>query len=146
MTGYATDNFALIKVKDHSAAGTSPITSLSVDMETAGVVAGGPWDGVVFFTSLSVANAGNYMTMGHSDADSAYAPTVAVVNSGTSDEDLILDVQHPAKRWVNVIVTVGTSSTVESIWALLYRGRTAPVTSTLSGTAIEKQFNAPATA
>lgn len=144
---YATDQFALIKLHDHVTSGTAPITSASVDMETAGVVAAGPWDGVVFFTSLSVANAGNYMTMGHSDTDGSYAPTVAVVNSGSSDEDLILDVQHPAKRWVNVIVTTaGSATTVESIWALLYKGRTAPITNSLSGTAIAKQFDAPATA
>jgi hypothetical protein len=138
MQGYLTDNVKITKLHDHTAAGTSPITGTGVDM--AG------YDGVLFLTSLSVANAGNFMTAGHSDTDSAYAPTLATVNSGTSDEDLFLDILHPVKRFVNVIVTVGTSSTIESMWAIQYKGRSAPPVNTLSGTAIQKQFNAPATA
>jgi hypothetical protein len=142
IAGYLSDQIRITKVKDHSAAGTSPITGSGVDM-----AADGGYDGVLFLTSLSVANAGNFMTAGHADADTGYAPTVATVNSGASDEDLILDIKQPVKRWVNVIVTTaGSSTTVESIWAVQYRGRTAPLTNALAGTLALAKFNAPATA
>ncbi len=136
LDGYLNENIKITKVKDHSAAGTSPITGDEIDMLG--------YDGVMFVTSLSVANAGNYMTMGQG-LTGAEAPTTAVVNSGTSNEDLILDVKPDAAlgRYVNVIVTVGTSSTVESIWAIQYKGRNRPVTNALSGTLALAQFSAP---
>lgn len=142
IAGYLSDQLKITKVRDHAAAGTAPLTSAGVDM-----AADGGFDGVLFLTSLSVANAGNFMTAGHADADAAYAPTIATVNSGASDEDLLLDIKQPAKRWVNVIVTTaGSATTVESIWAIQYRGRSAPNVNALAGTLAHAKFNAPATA
>jgi len=140
LSGYLNENVKITKIKDHSAAGTAPITSDELDMLG--------YDGVIFLTSLSVANAGNYMTMGQG-ATSAEAPTVATVNSGSSDEDLILDVQPDPNvgRYVNVIVTTaGSSTTVESIWAIQYVAKSKPITNVLSGTRALAQFSAPALA
>src|SRR5947208_1498623 len=139
LAGYLGENVKITKIKDHSAAGTSPITSDELDMLG--------YDRVLFLTSLSVANSGDYMTMGPG-ATGAEAPTVAVVQSGSSEEDLVLDVRPDPNlgRYVNVIVTVGTSSTVDSIWAIQYNSKRKPGTNALSGTLALAQFNGPALA
>jgi len=139
LTGHLSDNIKITKVKDHSAAGTSPITSDEIDM--AG------YEGVIFITSFSVANAGNLVTFGDGLTTGSQAPTVAHVHTtgGTTEEDVILDVLHP-RRFVNVIATVGSSSTVESIWAIQYGARFKDVTSALTGTIASAKFQAPAVA
>ena len=127
--GFLTENFLPVLVSGYSAAGTSPITATGVDC--AG------FDGVIFFANLSVANDNNYMVAGFAPADSAYTPnTSAKVISGTSpsNENIVLDILRPSSRWVNVIVTLGTSSAIYSIWAIRYRARSLPVPVAVSGT------------
>lgn len=141
IAGYLSDQVRITKVRDPAEAGTTPLTASGVDMG-----ADGGYDGVLFLTSISVADPGNFLTAGHADADADYAPTVASVNSGADDEDLILDIQRPVKRWVNVIVTLGTSSTCETVWAIQYKGRSAPHVNALTGTAALAKFHTPATA
>jgi hypothetical protein len=138
-TGYLTEFAAPQVVSGYTAAGTNPITSSGVDMEG--------WDGVEFSALLSVANDNNYLTAGHADADSGYVPTVAKTISGTSpsNEGVVLDILHPQKRWVNCIMTLGTSSAIYTIWARRYRARNAPVVVAVPGTLALAQFNAPAT-
>ncbi len=119
------------KVKDHSAAGTAAITSDGVDCSN--------YEGVVFITSLSVANATNVIKVQQSDDDGSsdgYSDLLgSQVASGTSDEDLIIEVKRPTKAWVRVVVTpAGSSSTVESIWAIRYGARDLPVENSISGT------------
>jgi hypothetical protein len=105
------------------------------------------YEGVIFITSFSVANAGNLVTFGDGLTTGSQAPTVAHVHTtgGTTEEDVILDVLHP-RRFVNVIATVGSSSTVESIWAIQYGARFKDVTSALTGTIASAKFQAPAVA
>lgn len=140
LSGYLNEHVKITKVKDHSAAGTSPITSDELDMTG--------YDGVVFLTSLSVPHsANNYMTFGQGLTTGAEAVTVAHVHSVTSGAaDMVLDVQPTPTlgKFVNVIVTVGTSSTVESIWAIQYCAKSHPVTSALVGYLALNQFSAPA--
>jgi hypothetical protein len=129
----------LIKVADHSAAAQAAVTSATVD--TAG------YAGVLFMTSFSVAAADNTLK---AQQDSAAAMGGAAdllgssVASGTSDEDVWIDVYAPQERYVRVVAARGTSSTLESIWAILYGAAVEPVSNVLSGTTIGETNYSPA--
>lgn len=119
----------IVKVKDHSAAGTSDVVSDFVDTQG--------FDGVLFLASFGVAAANNSLkaqqatdSAGGDAADLAGTATA----SGTSDEDIWLDIYRPAERYVGVTGLRGTSSTLESIWAILYGPREMPVDNTTTGT------------
>ena len=134
---YLTEDAKFLKIKDHSAAGTSTITSDEVD--------GRGYCAACFFTSFGTANAGNLITVHHSATTGAEAASVAHIESGTSDEDCIVDIViNPAYPFLKLVATVGSSSTVESMWCILYGARSKSQTSTLSGTAIVAQFESPA--
>lgn len=137
--GFLTDVVKLVKVADHTVAGTTTITSASVDMAQDG-----GWDGVVFFTSYGTANANNILKAEQSEDDSSFAELADNIPSGTSDEDVVLDIQRPRERFVRASGVRGTSSTLESIWALRYRSRNRKVTNALSGTLALKQSSSPA--
>ena len=131
----------VIKVADHSASAGTEVDSTGVD--TAG------YAGVLFFTSLSVANAGNYLTVQQSSdngvADTFDDLTGSKVLSGASDEDLWTDVQAPGKRYVRVaIIRAGAATTCESIWAILYGPNVAPMSNVLTGTIAGAAHLAPA--
>src|SRR3990167_6520344 len=120
----------ITKVSDHSAAATSAVNSTGVDM--AG------YEGVLFITSFGTAaadntvNAAQGLTLGGT-YDDLLGSSVA---SGTSDEDVWIDVYRPIDRFVRLEAARGTSSTLESIWAIQYGGRKQPVDNTTTGTII----------
>lgn len=129
----------LVKVADHTAAGTSDVTSSIVD--TAG------FDGVVFFTSLGTANATNAIKVQQNTANQTTGMADLAgtsVTSGSSDEDLIVEIHKPQERYLQVVVERGASSTCESIWACLYNGTVSPSTSGVSGTAAAEMHISPA--
>lgn len=141
---YLTDQVKIVKVKDHSAADTASIVSDSVDM-----AADGGYENVVFMTSFGTAAAGNKIKAQSSSDDGAvdaYSDlTGTSVTSGTSDEDVVLEVFRPTERYVRCYASLGTSSTLESIWALRWRSRNQPITTNvLSGTLIQEQWASPA--
>lgn len=123
----------LIKVKDHSTAATSAVDSDGVDMAQDG-----GFEGVLFITSFGTAASGNTLNAAQSDdngsADDYTDLTGTSVTSGSSDEDCFLDVYQPTKRYVRCEAARGTSSTLESIWAILYGTRTWCVDNTTTGT------------
>lgn len=129
----------LVKIADHTAAGTSAVTSEIVD--TAG------YQGVVFCTSVSTANATNSIKVQQNTANQttgmADLAGTSVV-SGSSDEDLIVEVHKPLERYLQVVVTRGASTTCESIWAVLYGGDTSVSASGVSGTAAAELHVSPA--
>ncbi|MFN0199354.1 MAG: hypothetical protein ACKVT0_21600 [Planctomycetaceae bacterium] len=130
-----------VKVKDHSAAGTTEIDSDSVDM-----AADGGWDGVVFVSSFGTAAANNVANLQASADDSAWSDIAGSAPAvSSSDEDIIMSVVHPPGRYVRAQMTPTTSSTVESIWAILFRGKSLPYTgNTLAGTRRSKEVISPA--
>lgn len=142
--GYLTEHVKITKVADHTTAGTGDVTCASVDM-----AADGGYDGVLFVTSYGTANANNILKAAGSADDSTFAEyaTAAQVASGSSDEDVILDIQKPLQRYVKAVPERGTSSTLESVYAIQYRSRTRPVTSHgVSGTSAITQASSPADA
>lgn len=142
MNGLLSKQCKFIKVKDHSAAATTAVDSDGVDMDQDG-----GWEGVVFLTSFGTAAAGNTVNAAQS-SDNALADDYTdlegtSVSSGTSDEDVWLDIYRPTKRYVRLEAARGTSSTLESIWAILYRGKKLPATNVTSGTIIGEGHVSP---
>ena len=137
--GYLSNGVKVTKLADHSTAATSDVTSAELDM--AG------FTGVMFITSFGTANSGNLVTMHDCDTSGgSFAATVALKTSGASDEDVVLDVKKPAKRFVKLVATRGASSTLESIWAIQYGARNRAQTNALTGTIAVGQFSSPAAA
>ena len=137
--GYLTDVVKMDKVAGHTAAGTSTVNSSSVDM-----AADGGWDSVVFRTSFGTPATDNILKAADSADDSSWATLANPVAPGASDEEAVLDIQRPVRRYVRAEAVRGTSSTCESIWADRYRSRDRPVTNALSGTLALKQTASPA--
>ena len=79
LNGYLSENVKITKIADHSAAGTSDVTSSELDM--AG------FKHVMFCTSFGTAASGNLITMHQGTVSGTVAATVALLTSGTSDED-----------------------------------------------------------
>lgn len=114
----------LLKVQDHTTAGTSTITSDAID--TKG------FSGVLVLSSFGTAASGNTAKLQQSSDDGStddYSDlTGTSITSGTSDEDVWLDLYRPQKRYVKAVFARGTSTTLESVWAILYGPLSAPVT------------------
>lgn len=126
----------ITKVEDHTTAGTTDVDSASVDM--AG------YEGVLFLTSFGTAAADNYISAQQSTDDSSFADLLgSKVGATASDEDVWVDVYRPLERYVRVHVELGTSSTVESIWAIQYGGRKQPVDNATTGTIIGEAHVSP---
>ena len=128
-----------IKVKDHSAASTASVTSDIVD--TAG------YQGVVFVTSFGTADATNTVKAQQNTANQTTGMADLVntsIASGTTDEDIILAIHKPLERYVQVVAARGASSTLESIWAILYGGDAGASVNSVAGTQIAEQHITPA--
>ena len=137
--GFLSGRTKFIKVEDHTTAGTSAVESATVDMAQDG-----GYEGVVFLTSFGTAATDNTAEVAQSSDDSSFDDLVgSKVASGSSDEDVWIDVFRPQERYLRMQVARGTSSTLESIWAVLYNPRKVPVDNTTSGTIIGEAHNSP---
>jgi len=111
-------NSKITKVKAYQAGATSAVDSDEVDMSG--------WDGVLFLASIGTPATNNSMK---AQQDTATGMSTAADLEGTSvastsaKTDLALDIYRPRERFVRVEITRTTSTTVEAIWAIQYRGR-----------------------
>lgn len=137
---FLSDEVRITKISDYAGAATSAVTSSEIDMG-----ADGGWDGVLCFATFGTAAANNLVTLHDSATTGTEAATVALKASGTSDEDVVLDVLHP-RRFVKFVASRGTSSTLDGMVAIQYRGRTKPIVNELAGTLVVAKFTAPALA
>lgn len=138
MDGLLSQNIRIAKVADHATAAQTDVESASVDMADA--------NGVLFRTSLGVAAADNTIKAQQSDDDNvadAWSDIEGTLLASGTAEDLILDIRRPTKRYVRVVVTRGTSSTCESIWADVYGLRSLPIDNSVSGTQIVEAHDMP---
>lgn len=126
------------KLADHSTAATSAVNSAEVDMQG--------FEGVMFVTSFGTAAADNTINAAQSSVSGGTFLDLAdtEVASGTSDEDVWLDIYRPIDRFVRLEATRGTSSTLESVWACQYGMKKGPVDNTTSGTIIGELHESPA--
>lgn len=138
LNGYLSENVKITKIADHSTAATTTVTSSELDM--AG------YKHVAFMTSFGTAAADNLITMHQGSVSGTVAASVATLASGTSDEDVILDVKNVQYRYLKLVATRDTSSTLESIWAVQYGADDKAVDNSTSGTINVATFDAPALA
>lgn len=147
MGHHLSSNGVLIKIKDHSTAGTATITSIAVDTRGYG--------GALFFTSFGTAAADNYIKVQQSSDDGSaddytdLSGSQVVSGASPSNEDLYYDVYKPGKRYLKLLAVPTTSSTVESMWVFLYHPNIAGanlgiVSGTLSGEAAQEPIEGTA--
>lgn len=131
-------NVKLTKLQDHTTAGTSAVNSDEVDMQG--------YEGVLFITSFGTAAADNTVNGAQSSVSGGTFVDLlgTSVASGTSDEDVWLDIYRPIDRFVRLEAARGTSSTLESIWAIQYGPKKMIVDNTTSGTIIGELHESPA--
>jgi len=132
------NHIKITKVKDHSGSADTAVTSDPVDMSG--------FEGVLFVTSFGTAAAGNTILASQDTASGGSYEDLAgtSVSSGTSDEDVWVDVYRPSKRYVRCEIARGTASTLESIYAIQYGPRVLPVSNVLGGTIIGEAHVSPA--
>lgn len=140
---FLSERVKFVKVKDHSADGTSAVTSDAIDMAQSG-----GFRGVLVLSSLGTAASGNLVKLQQSSDDGssdAYSDLEGTsVTSGSSDEDIFVDCYNPQKRYLKAVFTRGTSSTLESVWAVLYDPMSEPVDNTTTGTIAGEAHVGPA--
>jgi len=131
-------NAKLTKLQDHTTAGTTAVASDEVDMQG--------FEGVLFLTSFGTAAADNTVNAAQSSVSGGTFVDLegTSVASGTSDEDVWLDIFRPIDRYVRLEAARGTSSTLESIWAVQYGPGKMKVSNVTSGTIIGELHESPA--
>lgn len=120
--------------KVHAAEGAAAATHYSDIVDMA------DWDGVIFLASIGTA-ATNNGVKAQQDTDSAGATMAdlegtSILSDGTQT-DFVLDIYRPSERYVRLAVLRGVSSTIESMWAIQYRGRKMPVDNETTAQAAE---------
>lgn len=144
MAEFLTDDCKITKLADQATAATSAVECASVDMQ-----ADGGWESVLFLTSFATAAANNLMKAQASDDDGVSDGWSDIAGSavdvaGASDEDQVLDIYQPPKRYIRPYLSRGTSTASGDVWAILYRGRRKPYTNALAGTIAVTKLSAPA--
>jgi hypothetical protein len=125
--GSLTDEMSFVKVADHTAAGTTVVFTAGVD--TGASAGAGGYEGVVFVTAFGTANALNYAYAQVSDDNvtfSDFTSGTIVGNRAGGANYTRLTVHRPSKRYVRLYAGRGSSSTLESVWAVRYGARRKP--------------------
>jgi len=133
-------NVKITKVGDYESAGTGAVNSTAVDMQG--------WDGVLFLTTMHVANSGNYINAAQGDlsngSDAADLEGTKVVCE-YADVAMWLDIYKPIDRYVRVeAVRAGSSTAMGEIWAIQYSGRIMPQDNDTMNTITGKLHISPA--
>lgn len=116
-------------LKVHTTAATTNLFSAPVD--TAGA------QGVFLFTRLGTAGASNKIKAQQNTTSATTGMTDlagTALGVGSSDEQQWIDIHRPQERWVRVFITRTTSTTIETVYALLYGQRSKPTDNTVAGT------------
>lgn len=121
MQGNLSTQVLLTKVGNYASAATSAVNSTAIDMSG--------WDGVLFLTTMAVANAGNYINAAQGasadGSDAADLEGTKVVCTG-ANEALWLDIYKPTDRYVRLEAVRTASSAMGEIYAIQYNGRIVP--------------------
>lgn len=134
MNGLFTEDYEIRKLSPAVAAGTSAVAPAPIDMG-----ANGGWSGVVLLASIGTANTANGFKAAAGKAsngsDAADLAGSKQLSDGTKT-DFVLDVRNPPDRYITPEVIRGVSTTVEAIWAVLYKGDASPVTNATTAQAV----------
>jgi hypothetical protein len=104
------------------ATGTSTITSSAFDM--AG------WDGALLIVRLGTAATNNNIRWSQCDTTGgSYADIEGtLVGNHATDTPLIVDLKRPREQFLKYVVTRGTTTTIDVVTVIQYRGRSKTVT------------------
>lgn len=122
-----------------TATGTTAVNGATID--TAG------YEGVMFVVKLGTAAANNTIKLqsgAESDLSDAADLAGTSVGVGASDEIVWAQIIRPLERYVRVVVSRGTSTTVDWGVALLFGGRSFPQDNTTAGTIHGEAHESPA--
>lgn len=114
-------NAKLTLVKATQPSAGTAVNSDSVDMEG--------FDGVMFFGSITTANAANFANAAQSSDDSTFADLEGTkVVPGDNGDSFLIDIYKPTDRYVRCEIDRGGTNTITGdIYALQYCGRKVPV-------------------
>jgi len=145
MIGAISESHFLQWIKTYQSAATSTVTSSAIDTAPG---TGQAYDKVLVIAYIGTPAADNIMKLQQSDDDGAtdaYSDlSDSGVVSGTSNELVYAEVIKPSKRYLKAVVTRGTSSTVDSIVAILGDPRITPVDNDTAGTSTGEISVSPA--
>jgi hypothetical protein len=131
-------NIKIRKVAVGAAAGTTVVNSSGIDMQN--------FDGVMFFTTIATADAGNFIKV-QQDAASNFSTAqdlaeTKVVAAGNGSV-VYVDVYRPAKRYLRAVITRGVSTATGDLYAIQYNGRAKPDTNLVTNELIGKLHISP---
>jgi hypothetical protein len=114
-----------------TATGTSTITGSAIDM--AG------WDGALLLVRLGSPATNNNIRWTQCDTTGgSYADLEGtLVGNHATDNPLIVDLKRPREQFLKYVITRGTTTTIDAVTVIQYRGRNKAVTQP-SGTQIER--------
>ena len=119
----ATKNMKLIKVLAGAAAGTTTLTTATIDTQG--------FEGVMIFGSIATVNAGNWADARQgqaADMSDGVLLTGSRVAPGDNGDSFCIDILRPEERYVDVQITRTVSTATGDVYALLYGSvRKAPV-------------------
>lgn len=106
------------------------------------------YDGVLVFTTIATANAGNFLKLqcgdvsdGSDKTDTAGSKVVAVANG----QVVGIAIDRPIHRYVTpVVIRAGANTATGDLYHVLYKKRQAPASNNVTNTLITKALNSPA--
>ncbi|MDF2889784.1 MAG: hypothetical protein K0R80_151 [Clostridia bacterium] len=114
-------NVKITKIKAGAASATTEVVSDAVDMQG--------YEGVVFFTTIATANAGNYLKAQQA-AVSAMTNAVDLAQKkivAAADASVVwLDIYKPTKRYLTANIVRGAATITGDIYAIQYSGNKFP--------------------
>ncbi|MBO9598638.1 MAG: hypothetical protein J7559_12580 [Cohnella sp.] len=125
----------ITKVASASASGTTAINGTAVDMTG--------YEGVLFFTTVATANAGNFLKAqigaasdGSDGADLEGSKVVPAADGNVA----WVDVYHadPSQKYIRPVVVRGAATIVGEIYALQYESRKQAINNNVANTIIGK--------
>lgn len=122
----------ITKVLGYTATGTSTVNTNAVDMQG--------YEGVIFLASIASAanNNGVKAQQGQQSnmGDAADLAGTQLLSDGTKT-DLLLEIYRPQERYVRASVIRGTTTVIESVWAIQYMAGKKPVNNVTAAQAVE---------
>ncbi|NCC68532.1 MAG: hypothetical protein EOM14_10150 [Clostridia bacterium] len=117
-------NCKIILAKAAQGAATTAVTTDVIDM--AG------YREIIFVGTITTKAANNNVCL-QEDSASTGATLADLAGTGIANQTYFkIGLVRPKKRYVAAKVTRGTSSATGEIWAILFKGRTGPITSAVS--------------
>lgn len=128
-----TTQLSITKI-DGAGAATGGVNHTAIDMDG--------YDGLLILTSFGTPAADNNFKLQSSDASgSGYADVAgSAVNDGVTTKNFAIELYHPLKRYHRLVSTRGTSSTVNDIWVIRYKGRKRAIDNAVSAGLVVKQL------